>query len=483
MAKYSILHISDLHRSHTQPLRNTQLLESIFQDVEKNKNYFEEIKIIVVSGDLIQGSIEKDPIKAAKETVEQYEEVFKFLESLTNEVLNRKNGNLILVPGNHDIFRPNSVAAMRKVTEEEVSKNSSDYIAELRMVNSKIRWSWKDYTYYQIEDIPKYNKRLEYFKSLYDHWYSGERSFSLNPEEQFDVFDYPELDTTIIGLNSCYNNDHLLHCGEFCTDALASMNKTLRAIGLRPMRIGVWHHNTSGGPREDNYLHSHYLQNLLNYDFNIGLHGHQHETELINLNSKYSRNHKLVTVSAGSLCAGWNELPLGQTRQFNIIEIDSEVPKFRLFVRKHLTLYTDLPIWGCGGIGNEVKLADDVKFELNEGRAIRNIENEISNKIIDLVGQKMHLHAIELIDSQPDAETYRSFKIKCLRELKDNMKLSEYLKDTSKDDELLYLIESLRELNNRPKVIEIWSQVKLNRFKDNKLILQEIEKFTKWLGL
>ena len=320
MTKFSILHISDLHRDQVRPLSNLPLQTSILKDIENNQKYFKEIKLIIVSGDLIQGSNNPDSTKAEEEVKKQYEEAFYFLESLAQKILNNKKDFLILVPGNHDIFWPDSKASMDKILTEETSYKK--YAEALKVVDSKIRWSWDEMSFYEIQNNLKYNQRLRYFKEFYDRWYQGKRSFALEPENQFEIFDYPDLDTTVVGLNSCYNNDHLCQCGDFCADALSSMYTELNKIGVRPLRIGVWHHNTSGGPRDNNYLHNHYLQNLIQFEFNIGLHGHQHKTETVSSNAKYLNSNRIVTVSAGSLCAGRNNLPTGEARQFNILEID-----------------------------------------------------------------------------------------------------------------------------------------------------------------
>jgi 3',5'-cyclic AMP phosphodiesterase CpdA len=55
---YTILHISDLHRSPTHPIGNDELLSSLVSDFERAATEdptFGPPDAIVVSGDLVQG--------------------------------------------------------------------------------------------------------------------------------------------------------------------------------------------------------------------------------------------------------------------------------------------------------------------------------------------------------------------------------------------------------------------------------------------
>ena len=334
-------------------------------------------------------------------------------------------------------------------------------------------------SFYKIQDKLRYNQRLRYFKEFYDRWYEGKRSFSLEPENQFEIFDYPNLDTTVVGLNSCYNNDHLCQCGDFSADALSSMYAELNKIGLRPLRIGVWHHNTSGGPRDNNYLHNHYLQNLIQFEFNLGLHGHQHKTETVNSNAKYLNSNRIVTISSGSLCAGRDNLPTGEARQFNILEIDSNISNFKLFIRKNIDIDTGLPIWDIGSLNNNNELSHKVDFNLHKINSA-----SYNNEIIDLYGAKNFLDALKLIDLQTEKSVgLRKIKIDCLRNLKEHSKLIELLKSPAIDEECFYLIEAIRNQADKKLAKKILQTVNFQKFKKNNLLMDELRKLKKWVKL
>ena len=210
--KLTILHISDLHRSSDNSISNVSLLSSLCRDSD---NYYNDkiLKpdLIIVSGDIVQGS--NDFENADKILIEQYKEAHDFLVSLADELLNGDRNKIILVPGNHDICWKESILSMKKIDENKFLDNNQEvknyYLKEINKSNSNIRWSWKDRSFYAIEDNNMYYNRLSYFVNFYKEFYNNQKEYSLNPKDQYDIFDFEEWGITVIGLNSCYNNDHL----------------------------------------------------------------------------------------------------------------------------------------------------------------------------------------------------------------------------------------------------------------------------------
>ena len=75
------------------------------------------------------------------------------------------------------------------------------------------------------------------------------------------------------------------------------------------------------------------IHRLIDFGFSVGLHGHQHypgaapfELHLPNLTS-------MAVVGAGSLAVGDGALPMGERRQFNIVEIDPDSKSITVHVR------------------------------------------------------------------------------------------------------------------------------------------------------
>ena len=134
--KISILHISDLHRITAD---NVDCLLASFEVEQEyyRKNGIPQPSFIVVSGDIINGSNEKDAIKAQKEIKEQYQVASKFLAGLCEVFFGGKRDRVIIVPGNHDMSRYVSISSMTKIEEDDLSP----FVNALSEDNSNIRWS------------------------------------------------------------------------------------------------------------------------------------------------------------------------------------------------------------------------------------------------------------------------------------------------------------------------------------------------------
>ena len=88
-----------------------------------------------------------------------------------------------------------------------------------------------------------------------------------------------------------------------------------------------------GGPRAQDYMDQQVIHRLIDFGVSVGLHGHQHypgaapyELRLPNLTS-------MVVVSAGSLAVGDDQLPAGERRQFNVVDIDPDNESITVHVR------------------------------------------------------------------------------------------------------------------------------------------------------
>ena len=100
------------------------------------------------------------------------------------------------------------------------------------------------------------------------------------------------------------------------------------------LKLAVWHHSIQGMPEQTDYMDVDRVLELANHGFRLGFHGHQHKTQVLPQTVKHPTEATLVVVSAGSLCVGAKEIPYGERRQYNIIEIDSNFQKVRVHVRQ-----------------------------------------------------------------------------------------------------------------------------------------------------
>ena len=229
------------------------------------------------------------------------------------------------------------------------SSSIAEYVNSLFQPNSILRWSWQELAFYEIVDINKYHARMEAFATFYNRFYQGQRKYSLNPEEQYTIFDYPIFGITFVAFSSCCNNDLLNKQGRIHPDALSAAANELHNIKYKNrLLIALWHHNTSGGPSDIDYLDADVLQVFIDCGFSIGLHGHQHKPQYINEQFLFGSNRKITIISAGTLCGGKREIPLGYARSYNILTIDTDKYAAVLHQRRMMNNDLALPVWAPG---------------------------------------------------------------------------------------------------------------------------------------
>lgn len=365
---FTILHISDLHRDPSHEVTNNALLDSLLRDRDRYRAETPAIPdpdIIIVSGDIVHG-VKAEAADPDGELKRQYDQAESFLISLTDSFVGGDRERVVIIPGNHDVSFAHALRGM-KLLPVSLSKKGRAAAAtngrRLLAPGSPIRWSWSGFCFYEINDQTLYDARLEAFCTFYGHFYQGKRSYSLKPEEQFDVFDYPHHNITIAGLCSCHENDPLNKQGAIHPDSIASASQQLREPQYRDrLLLAVWHHNTSGGPDKSDYMDSDTLQVLIDDGFSIGFHGHQHKTQFIEERFQFGVKRKITVVSAGTLCAGPRALPSGQTRAYNVLELDVATSKATLHQRKMANDNFGLPIWGPGHFSSS--LQSFVTFEV-----------------------------------------------------------------------------------------------------------------------
>lgn len=344
----SILHISDLHKAVNDNYQN--LMVSLKYDCEKYTQH-ENIKkpdIVVVSGDIIKGGSDN-------EIAQQYSESTAFLTDVVNYFLDGNKERIIIIPGNHDIDWNVSKSSMRKI---ELDLDRESIVKYYLSGSSKYRWSWNELCFYQISDKQMYNNRFGHFIEFYNSFYDGDRNFSTNTDEQYQIYDYPEFNISFIAFNSCYENDHLNYAGKINPTCITKASGNLRILHEKGrLLIAVWHHNTSGQPFENNYLDRRILGAMIDQNIMIGLHGHQHVCGIVNEFKSVFDEKKIVILSSGTLYGYKESLPHGSSRQYNIIEIknteEEQRRQYKITVHSREDVDNDLfeiPQWNKGRI-------------------------------------------------------------------------------------------------------------------------------------
>ena len=156
---FSIMHISDLHRSPRDPISNDELISALVHDTDRYVR--EEPRIatpqaIVVSGDVIQG-VPLGTEDSATKIEEQYAVAEEFLDELVRRFVDGDRSRLVMVPGNHDVDWNTAYSALEPVRNGSVP---GDLRAELHAEDSLLRWDWKTRSLYRIADPELYEQRL-----------------------------------------------------------------------------------------------------------------------------------------------------------------------------------------------------------------------------------------------------------------------------------------------------------------------------------
>ncbi len=353
--KLNIAHFSDLHRNSDNPISNAALLNSLMHDMDTyTVKGISKPDILIVSGDLVQGHAD------TAQLIKQYDEALDFLNTLADNFFNGDKSKIILVPGNHDISWSESKNSMEKIEEKEVTDDCgliNSILNEAKKINSNVKWSWNDRSFYRIKNDEIYQSRISYFCEFYNKFYNGHRSYSLDPKKQFDLFDFSDWGVTIVGFNSCFHNDHLNRAGSINPACIADVGLKLRA----PKRQGhlflaTWHHNTKGAPYDQDYMDGTFIKNLISDNIKIGFHGHQHKQEILREESNIIDGETMMILSAGSICAGPDELPTGHNQQYNLLEIsriNNDEIQLKLFSRvKTSESSFDNPLWDKGTLNS-----------------------------------------------------------------------------------------------------------------------------------
>ena len=330
----SVLHISDLHRDPANPIGNQVLIDSLQRDRDrystKEEPNISPPNLIIVSGDIVQGVMHGTQDAEAK-LQHQYDEAHAFLTDLADQFVGGNKSRVIIVPGNHDVSDFHFRESITPVQMPEASYKS--LYAEFLKPNSPFRWSWEDFAMYKIADWNKYNQRFAAFCNFYRNFYDGLRSYSIDPAQQVDTFEFSEQGIVIAGFSSCYNNDLLNRQGAIHPDCIAEVGARIRKIKLpyKPLRIAVWHHNTQGPPIQTDYMDPDVVQNFIDGGFSLGFHGHQHKPQYLDTRFQHGVDRQITVISAGTLC-GTAAFRFG--RAYNIVEIDVEnLIGARLFIR------------------------------------------------------------------------------------------------------------------------------------------------------
>ena len=238
---YSILHISDLHKPENCNLDN--LFYSLKTDCAAyTANGISKPEIIVVSGDLVEGSKKDDGPKIIKK---QYAEAGRFLDKLVEYFLGGDKKRLIIVPGNHDYCYKVSKDSMDLSPKDKLK---DDY-KQLKEADPYVRWNWDDRRCYHVTNKKLYNTRFDLFVEFYNNYFANIRELPGEVDKDSYIIELPLYRIAFVCFNSCYRLDHLNPMGCICPDAVPKAHERLTSLkNMGFLLVGVWHHHVSGLP-------------------------------------------------------------------------------------------------------------------------------------------------------------------------------------------------------------------------------------------
>ena len=399
---YSIMHISDLHRSPEDPISNEELVSALLHDRDryvKEEPGIPAPQVIVVSGDLIEG-VRLGTKDFSSRIEEQYAVAEELLSELATRFLDGDRSRLVMVPGNHDVDWNTAFSALVPVDPSETPK---DLATELYAEDSLFRWNWNTRTLYRIADREVYDKRLEPFWCFFERFYVGWDGPS-KAHESHDARAY-DLFGGVVGVaafNSCDRNDCFAYHGRVRPESVAGSDLGLRdSDAVHDLRVAVWHHSIEGSPYRSDYMDVDIVRGMIGRGFGLGLHGHQHKAQAGSQEIRLPSLESMAVISAGSLCAGRRHLPKGTYRQYNVIEIAPDLRSVRTHVRAMAVanVFSRATLLEFGG-GSYMDLPLGVKRnavgQAIDGRAVR-LERQIEQEEVELKSGNP-IRALEILD-------------------------------------------------------------------------------------
>ena len=454
--KLSILHISDLHRDPANPLGNEMLLHSLESDRDRytsqEKTCIRPPDLIIVSGDIIQG-VKHDVSDAEAILKRQYNEALCFLNDLTDRFVGGDKRFIIIVPGNHDVSDLHFRESLKPIDATPGVK--TDLVEQLFSPNSPLRWSWKEFTLFEVSDLELYKRRFDVFATFYEEFYEGQRSYSTNPEEQIDIFDFPDWNVSVAGFNSCYNNDLLNRQGGIHPDCIAKAGNHFRSyLYQNRLRIAVWHHSIEGPPMKVDYMDPDIVQNFIDSGFSLGFHGHQHRPEFLNSRFRHGVDRAITVISAGTLC-GHAAYRFG--RAYNLVELDTDTRSGRLHVREMRNETLLLPIWGSPRMRSEQESYLDFCFDAPPDSLIDfNKNTTMLGEAQQLYESKKYLEASQLLSQLVATEELaRLLFLYCLVELADMPGIVENFDPPASSAEAIALMDALWREHKEARLREV----------------------------
>ncbi len=386
------------------------------------------------------------------------------MDGLTREFVNGDKESVVIVPGNHDVSDHHFRESLERVQIPD--GGAKELIGPLFSEQSNLRWSWDELVLYQIKDSDQYSRRFLPFVEFYEDFYGGNRLYSTNEREQFDIFDFPKHGITITGFSSCSNNDLLNRQGAIHPDCLATASERLRLPRYHGrLRLAVWHHHIEGPPSNVDFMDPDIVQNLIYRDFSLGLHGHQHKPEYLDYRFRHGSDRKITLISAGTLCGG---AAYGYKRSYNLIQLDLDNSSGEVHVREMQNDRLQMPIWGRHS--SPSNLTGSLGFTFHPPP--KPLEGDSQHTAVLVEAQRLHGQgefgqaAEVLLNIQGLDDLGRPILLDCLLQLRDNARILSTFDPPQSSSEAIALMDSLWAGGQHERLRELLESPPINASSD-----------------
>ncbi len=460
---FSILHLSDLHRSEAEPISNGTLIASLLADCDRFPAETPTIRhpdAMVVSGDIVSGApLSQEGFRDVLR--KQYEVAEEFLGRLTDRLFDGDRTRVVVIPGNHDCCWNTALGGMTRVAAEE---EPGDLLGELEAPESPFRWNWREQKLYRISDPDAYARRLDSYWAFIDSFYAGcALRFPIQPGTGSNLFELDRGRIVMAAFESLHGNDCFSYQGSFGPTAIADAALRIRDEGGHyNLRVAVWHHGLLCQPSfRSDYVPIDSVYELIGHGFQLGLHGHQHFAEIGSHYVHVPGDREMAVVSAGSLCAGAKDLPRGTNRQYNIVVVSDDYSEANVHVRE-MTRGSHFAA-SSGASGFPLGVARMRLSRASNGR-VKGLDAEGARRSKFVLDAELHLRsgrpevALEILEGidVDQGEAYgRSLLIEAAEQSGEWNKLATALRDPVTADERIKLAEALTNLGRTADALTV----------------------------
>ncbi len=325
-----ILHITDLHGVN----RTKGPWREAFHRLEG------KVDFIVVSGDVAHAG--KGPTRqdAAVDGEDEYGPLLRLFREEINPLLTHADdlARVIFVPGNHDLDRDVPIGGAPSLDAATLQRARREYQRSPETSGFRFGADADGLEHALQIDGQRYHRRFAAFQHFLERFYAGalgrspHRAFELespDPQEHWSAHVFRDQEIAFIGLNSCAYTDRFWTGAGIHRDAIHAAAKHIRRHAQGLVTVGVWHHGLFAERGRPDYVTVPELGSLKNAGLDVGIHGHTHRDEQIDLVDLLDE--PFPVIATGSLGAPARERPGGVANQFSLIEVDPVSVRWDLF--------------------------------------------------------------------------------------------------------------------------------------------------------